>query len=66
MEIINLTLSEDAENFMPFQLFCNKAYCVYSKMSFENERIKYGIISMWAKVHGIAAVFINKKHCKGF
>lgn len=63
---INLTLSKDAEYFMPFQFFCDKAHCVYSKMGLENERIKYGIISMWAKVHGIAAISSMKSIVKDF
>jgi AcrR family transcriptional regulator len=63
---INLTLSQDAENFMPFQFFRDKAYSVYTKMGFENERIKYGIISMWAKVHGIAAISSMKNIVKDF
>ncbi len=63
---INLTLMRDAENFMPYQYYRDKTYSVYLKMGFEKERIKYGIISMWAKVHGIAAISSMKNVVKDF
>ena len=33
-----------------------KAYLVYQNEGMNAERIKYGVIAMWAKVHGIASI----------
>ena len=44
------------DSFAPFQYFKEKAYFVYSKESYTDEQIKYGVIAMWAKVHGVAAI----------
>jgi len=53
---IDLSMSMCEDCFAPFQYFKEKAYYVYQKEGLSNERIKYGIIAMWAKVHGIAAI----------
>lgn len=44
------------DEFKPFRFFRERCYEIYRKEGYDDERIKYGIISMWAKVHGIAAI----------
>lgn len=63
---IDLTMNEKIENFPPFQLYKEKAYEVYRKEGVSEERIKYGIIAMWAKVHGLAAITSMKYVTKDF
>lgn len=53
---IDLSMNSCADSFVPFQYYKEKAYCVYSKEGFADEQIKYGVIAMWAKVHGVAAI----------
>lgn len=53
---IDLSMNSGDEDFPPFRYFREKAYAVYRKEGIPEERIKYGIIAMWAKVHGIAAI----------
>ena len=38
------------------QYYKEKAYAIYKSEGLSKERIKYGIIAMWVKVHGIAAI----------
>ena len=63
---INLSTKNSAEDFLPFQYFKEKAYSVYRNKNFSENRIKYGVIAMWAKVHGIAAIASMKGIEKGF
>lgn len=60
---IDLSMRTDEDNFPPFQYFKEKAYFVYRKENFTDERIKYGVIAMWAKVHGLAAI-VSMKYVK--
>lgn len=53
---IDLSLNSCGDSFAPFQYYKEKAYLVYREKGLSDERIKYGIIAMWAKVHGIAAI----------
>lgn len=63
---IDLSMNENFKNFPPFQFYKDKVYEVYRKEGFSEERIKYGIIAMWAKVHGIAAITSMKYVTKDF
>lgn len=53
---IDLSMGNEPNAFEPFQYYKEKAYTIYKNEGFSEERIKYGIIAMWAKVHGIAAI----------
>ena len=53
---IDLSMNNEPNAFEPFQYYKEKAYTIYKNEGFDEERIKYGIIAMWAKVHGIAAI----------
>ena len=53
---IDLSMEPCKDSFSPFQYFKERAYFVYGKKGFTDEKIKYGIIAMWAKVHGLAAI----------
>lgn len=53
---IDLCMGNGADSFEPFQYYKEKAYMVYQKEDLDAERIKYGIIAMWAKVHGLASI----------
>ena len=53
---IDLSLQSSGDSFAPFQYYKEKVHFVYRKQGLSDERIKYGIIAMWAKVHGIAAI----------
>lgn len=61
---IDLSSEDSAEDFPPYRYFKNKAYEVYGKEGFSKEKIKYGIVGMWAKVHGLSGIasmkFIQK------
>ena len=63
---IDLSMEENSQNFAPFQYFKDKAYQVYRNEGMTVERIKYGIVAMWAKVHGIAAITSMKYVRKDF
>lgn len=63
---IDLTMKEKGEEFLPFRYFKDKAFRVYRNEGMSEERIKYGIIAMWAKVHGIAAIASMKQVTKDF
>lgn len=63
---IDLSINSREDNFAPFQYYKEKAYFVYSKEGFTDEQIKYGVIAMWAKVHGIAAIASMKYVEKDF
>lgn len=63
---IDLSMKDGADYFAPFQFYKEKAYDIYRKEGFSEERIKYGIIAMWAKVHGIAAIASMKYVEKDF
>lgn len=57
--MIDLSMEEnsnDNQRFRPFEYYKEKAYEIYRQEGFTEERIKYGIIAMWAKAHGIAAI----------
>ena len=53
---MDLSMEPCKDSFSPFQYFKEKSYFVYRKMGLTDEGIKYGIIAMWAKVHGLAAI----------
>lgn len=53
---IDLCMGNEPNAFEPFQYYKDKAYSIYQNEGFCEERIKYGIIAMWAKVHGLAAI----------
>jgi len=53
---IDLCMGNEPNAFEPFQYYKDKAYSIYQNEGFDEERIKYGIIAMWAKVHGLAAI----------
>lgn len=63
---IDLSMKDNLPNYAPFQYFKDKAYQVYGNEGMTVERIKYGIIAMWAKVHGIAAIAAMKGVTKDF
>lgn len=53
---IDLSMSPCTDDFGPFQFFREKAYFIYRNVGLHDDRIKFGIIAMWAKVHGLAAI----------
>lgn len=53
---IDLSFNESDNEFLPFKYYKEKSYSIYKNKGLSEERIKYGIIAMWAKVHGIAAI----------
>ncbi|MDE6712276.1 MAG: TetR/AcrR family transcriptional regulator [Lachnospiraceae bacterium] len=63
---IDLSMKPCEDSFFPFQYYKEKAYFVYRKEGFVDEQIKYGIIAMWAKVHGLAAIASMKYVEKDF
>lgn len=63
---IDLSMQENNEDFAPFQYYKDKAYQVYRNEGMTVERIKYGVIAIWAKVHGIAAIAAMKGVTKDF
>lgn len=65
---IHITLSSGCaeDDFPPFQYYRQKVYLVYRKEGMDEERIKYGVIAMWGKVHGIAAIAAMKGVEKDF
>ena len=63
---IDLSVNSSADDFIPFRYYKEKAYLVYRNQGMDEERIKYGIIAMWAKVHGIAAIASMKGVHKDF
>lgn len=59
---IQIDLSMHSQNdFRPFQFFKEKSYEVYRKLGFGDEQIKFSVIGMWAKVHGIASIAAMKQ-----
>ena len=52
----SFSINEVLNAFEPFQYYKEKTYTIYKNEGFGEERIKYGIIAMWAKVHGIASI----------
>ncbi len=63
---IDLSMNSDSEDFPPFRYYRETACHIYRELGLPEERIKYGIISMWAKVHGIAAIASMKYVIKDF
>ncbi len=63
---IDLSVPDAKESFPPFQYYKDKVFQVYRKEGLDDERIKYGLIAMWAKVHGIAAITSMKYVTKDF
>lgn len=63
---IDLSMQENRENYPPFQYFKEVAYRIYQQKGLSEERIKYGIIAMWAKVHGLAAISSMKYVTRDF
>jgi len=53
---IDLSSNLNSADYPPFQFFKEAAYRVYRKEGLSEERIKYGIVAMWAKVHGSASI----------
>lgn len=63
---IDLSMHSGANEFEPFRYYKEKAYLVYQNEGLSEERIKYGVIAMWAKVHGIASIASMKGVNKDF
>lgn len=63
---IDLSMNPCEGGFAPFHYYKEKAYAVYRKEGFTEEQIKYGVIAMWAKVHGVAAIAAMKYVEKDF
>ena len=63
---IDLSAKGGANDFEPFRYYKEKVYLVYQKEGMSGERIRYGVIAMWAKVHGIAAIASMKGVDKDF
>ena len=63
---IDLSINNRENDFAPFRYYKEKAYLVYRNEGICDERIKYGIINMWATVHGIAAIASMKGVQKDF
>lgn len=65
---LKIDLSSDirSNDFEPFRYYKEKAYSVYRNEGICEERIKYGVIAMWAKVHGIASIASMKGVNKDF
>ncbi|MBO5246931.1 MAG: TetR/AcrR family transcriptional regulator [Eubacterium sp.] len=53
---VDLSMKGEANDFGPFRYYKEKAFEVYRQKGMDDERIKYGVISMWAQVYGIAAI----------
>lgn len=64
--VIDLTADHSEDDFAPFRFFKEKAYHVYRQHGFSDEQIKYGIISEWASVHGLACIATMKGLRKDF
>jgi AcrR family transcriptional regulator len=63
---IDLTDKLNSDEFEPFRYYKEKAYQIYKNIGMSDERIKYGVIAMWAKVHGIASIASMKGINKDF
>lgn len=63
---IDLSMKPNDEDFPPFRYYRETACRIYREIGFPEDRIKYGIIGMWAKVHGIAAIASMKYVTKDF
>ncbi|MDD3413459.1 MAG: TetR/AcrR family transcriptional regulator [Lachnospiraceae bacterium] len=63
---IDLSMNSNSEEFLPFHYYKVKAYEIYRGQGLPEDRIKYGIIAMWAKVHGMAAIVSMKYITKDF
>ena len=63
---IDLSASGEETDFEPYRYYKEKAYLVYQNEGMSAERIKYGVIAMWAKVHGIASIASMKGIKKDF
>lgn len=63
---IDLSMNDRLSGFLPFQYYKEKAYEIYRNEGLTEERIKYGIIAMWAKVHGLAAIASMKYITRDF
>ncbi|HKM35572.1 MAG TPA: TetR/AcrR family transcriptional regulator [Lachnospiraceae bacterium] len=53
---IDLSSNMNPTDYPPFHFFKETTYRIYRKKGLPDERIKYGIVAMWAKVHGIASI----------
>ena len=63
---IDLSGNSEADDFEPFRYYREKAYSVYRSVGMSEDRIKYGVIAMWAKVHGLASIASMKGVSKDF
>ena len=63
---IDLSGNSEADDFEPFRYYKEKAYSVYRSVGMSEDRIKYGVIAMWAKVHGLASIASMKGVSKDF
>lgn len=63
---IDLTMNEERESYLPFEYYKDRVKLVYRKRGLSEERIQYGMIAMWAKVHGLAAISSMKYVTKDF
>lgn len=53
---IDLTASYSDDDFAPYRFYKEKAYHVYRQKGLDDEQIKFGIISEWSMVHGLASI----------
>ena len=66
---INLCFEEEKteiQEFYPFNYFKEKVYAIYRSEGMDDKKIKFGMIGMWAKVHGLAAIASMKGIIKDF
>lgn len=56
----DLSMKDNPDNFPPFELFRKAVTEAYAGQGYTPDKLKYGIISMWATVHGLAAIAAMK------
>ena len=52
----DLSMKDNPDNFPPFELLRKASIAAYAERNYTEERLRFGIISMWATVHGLAAI----------
>lgn len=62
---IDLSMKNDGD-FKPFIFFRDKSYEVYRELGYDDDSIKFGIVSMWTQVHGIAMIASMKNVAADF
>ncbi len=56
----NLSSNNEPESYPPFQYYKNLVFEVYRALGYPEDRIKNGLIAMWAKVQGMVAITAMK------